>query len=147
MKRVMKWTGRVLLWLFAAWGVFISGALIVFWAKDTFPWAGCYIENQKLAPGGGPYKAAQIVLARAKQKYPQIDFSKRQPIVVNLEYPVFFNGKEMDVWIVGYSEIVKNIFGCDKGYRGRSVQGNVGKSDLKLRGDVGYGHHGYPEPQ
>ena len=66
---------------------------------------------------------------------------------MNLEYPVFFNGKEMDVWIVGYSEIVKNVFGCDKGYRGRSVQGNVGRRDLKLRGDVEYGHHGYPEPQ
>lgn len=147
MKRTLKWIGWVIVWLFAIWGVVITGALVVFWAKDNIPFAGCYIANQTLMPGSGPHKAAEIVLARAKQKYPQIDFSKRVATVVNLEDPIYFNGKEVDYWLVGYSETVKNVFGCDEYTRGLAVQGEVGKRDLKLRGDVEYSHHGYPEPQ
>jgi hypothetical protein len=141
MKRITGCIGRIMLWFFALVGVAVSATLATMWVYRNTP-LGCYVPVQdKLVPGSGPYKAAQVVLARAKEKYPDIDFSKRWANVINLEDPVYFNGEEYPYWIVSYNDPPEtSILGCYKGMR-PGVQGAVSKSDMILKDDVELEEH------
>lgn len=132
----MKRVGRIALWVFAGLGFFYGVVFAALLIRDNTP-LGCYVaKRQVLVPGTEPDKAAKVVLARAAQKYPEIDFSKRWVDVINLEIPATRHGKD-PFWVVAYREPpLTNMFGCHR----RTLNGIVGvvrKGDLILEGDVG----------
>lgn len=129
MKRVMKWIGRILLWLFAAWGVFISGALIVFWVRAETPLGCAMPASEPVAPGSALAGVVEKMRLRAIQKYPTIDFSKRKIELQNYE-----DDRNPKYLFVTYNEPWgTNIFGCIDWNRpppGVSIAGRIRTSDL-----------------
>lgn len=130
--------GRIVLWTFAILGMIyavVFGGMVI--QKDT-PWGGCYIaKEQRPKPGTAPYQAAQIVLARAQKKYPEIDFSKRWLNVDRGDVPDSWGWKYTKHWIVTLREPPEtNLFGCHP-RNTPGIQGNVLRKTMTLDGDVG----------
>ena len=139
----MKWAGRVLLWLFAAWGVFISGALIVFWAKSNVPWAGCYIEEEfpPLKPGTPEYTAMQAAAREGPRGMvaPSGGLGVRTYLYTD-EYPItgrdrvyWVKRDARDFWFIQFHpKHKKSLFGCDRLHQDGAWTAIVRKSDLML---------------
>lgn len=139
MKPGIKCIGRIAVWGFAGLGVIYTGLFISLWAKENVPGGrACKItEYEELTPGSPQYKAAELVRQRAMQKYPNVDFSKRE-----LKIPIYEWEKHSPVWTVTYDEPgLKTFFGCER-FRlddhGVRISGQVGKRDLILQGDIVY---------
>lgn len=134
-KGFMRRIGRIALWGFAALGGIYAAIFVAIWVYQESPLGrGCSItEYEKLTPGSPQYKAAELVRKRARERFPELDFSKREVKIAIYEWE-----KSSPVWTVTYDEPDRTtIFGCER-YRtdDYKVRGLVRKSDLRLEGDV-----------
>jgi hypothetical protein len=135
MKPGIKRIGRIALWGFAGLGVIYAVIFIAIWIYQDSPLGpGCSITKYaELTPGSPQYKAAELVRKRALERFPQLDFSKREVKIAIYEWE-----KDSPVWTVTYDEPdPTTIFGCER-YRtdDYNISGQVRKRDLKLQGDV-----------